>query len=538
MELPDPPRSHLAVAPLSRFLLGLLLLAAGGGCKKVPAPAPAPAPAAPRAPVGALPIPEIDVASLVARVGVKPGPLTHADVGPAASVLKALGPVWLRRVGEERFVDAPAKTALFAGDQVWTPPHVQATVALADDTLVQMADETIIVIGNRGITSDPASSVAVLYGVARMSISPRARGEGAFVTGAGPVLVGAKGTVFGVAVVAGGIVRVGLEHGEAEVAGAAALDKPVSLETAQAVLVDPKGVVGKPEPFKTDDWGTWRFEIETNKMSPAAAARLHADRLLGAESRLDAVYQALQTLGTQASTLTWQAEANTKPKGLAEYKSSAVERAAAIEGMYRLATEIARLTNAALSDATILSELYRRHPKEIESDFMEFGREVAATVLYNKKLQVVSDVFLEPLRPAYYAHTARGRARAATIGVPSPGIFAQVKLTELTPAEVAKRVPQGLYVPPRLESATRLHPVWQRAPATGWDERLTLQPVPPRQGSWYLPPTQVEGHLVAGVPLQGTPVLAFTADAPTSADKAELSFLIPPLPRVGPDAGQ
>jgi hypothetical protein len=530
MELPDPSRPrHLGL-----FFLGLLATAAG--CQKDNSAGPS-APPAPAPTAATLPGPQIDVESLVTRIGVKPGPLSHENVGPSASIMKVLGTVSVRRVGEDRFIDAGPKTPLFAGDQVWTAKHGAATVALADNTLIQMADETLVGIGNRAITSDPASSAAVLYGVARMSISPRARGEGAFITNGGPAIVGAKGTVFGVAVAAGGEVRVGLEHGEAEVAGSAALDKPVTLETAEALVVDPKGVIGKPEPFKKDDWGTWRFNVEA-KGSPAAVARLHADRLLGSEARLDAYYQTLQTLGTTASTLTWQAEAIAKPKSLAEYKSAAVERGAAIEAMYRLALEISRLTNAALSDAFILGELYRRNPKEVEADFLEFGREVAAALLYNKKLQVVSEVFLEPLRPAYYAHTARGRARGAMIDLAPPAMVAPVKLAEVPAAEIAKRLPQGLYVPPIIDSPTRPHPLWQRSPGVGWDERLILQPVPPRQGSWYLPPPRVDGHLVAGMPLQGALPPAFGPAEATSADKAELGFLIPPLPRIGPDAGQ
>jgi hypothetical protein len=533
MEIPAPRRARRNSAAATIVLLAALV--ATPACRKDSGPSPGAQPA--QAPAPGLRAPEIDIASLANRVGIKPGPLTHSGVGPAASIMTVMGVVHVRRVGEDRFTETVSNTPLYAGDNVWTEPHAQAIIALADDTLVQMADETAISIGNRAIASDPASSVAVLYGVARLSISPRARGEGAFLTGAGPAIVGAKGTVFCVAVAAGGFVRVGVEHGEAEVAGAAALDKPATVETAEVVLVDAKGLVGKVEPFKIDDWGQWRFAIEAST-EPAAAARVHADRLVTAESRIDADYLVLQSLGTTASTLTWQAEANAKPKGLAEYKSSAGERAASIEAMYRLSVEIARLTSSVLSDAFILTELYRRHPKEVEPQFMEFGRESAGALLYNKKLQVVSEVFLEPLRPAYYAHTARGRARAASLDLPSPGVLAQVKLTEVPPAEIAKRVPASLYVPPRLESSTRPHPVWQRAPRVGWDERLTLQPVPPRQGSWYLPPAQVEGHLVAGVVPAGPLPPAFAAEPATEPAKAELGFLIPPLPPIGaPDAG-
>jgi hypothetical protein len=80
--------------------------------------------------------------------------------------------------------------------------------------------------------------------------------------------------------------------------------------------------------------------------------------------------------------------------------------------------------------------------------------------------------------------------------------------------------------------------VWQRAPQPGWDERLTLQPVPPRQGSWYLPPTRVEGHLIAGLEPRGAIPPFFPATPATEAGKAELGFLMPPLPPVGsPDGG-
>jgi hypothetical protein len=535
MEIPAPRRLPLFSRVVAIAFLGTL--AAAPACRKtdVPPPGAQPAPAATESP---LTTPHIDLGSLTTRIGVKPGPLSHPGVGPAASIMSASGVVQVRRVGEDRFVESQENTPLYAGDQVWTTPHAQATVAFADDTLVQLADETAISIGNRAVSPDPASSVAVLYGVTRLSISPRARGEGAFLTSAGPALIGAKGTVFSVAVVAGGLVRVGVEHGEVAVAGPAALDKPVALQTAEAVLVDLKGVAGKVEAFKVDDWGDWRFAIESSG-DVAAVAKVHADRLVGTVSRLDANYQVLQSLGTTASTLTWQAEANAKRKGpgVAEYKSSAVERAASIEAMYRLSVEISRLTGAALSDAFILTELYRRHPKEVEPQFTEFTYEIAAALLNNKKLQVVSEVFLEPLRPAYYAHTARGRARAASIDMP-PGIFAQIKLAEVPASELAKRLPAGLYVPPQLESATRPHPLWQRAPRVGWDERLTLQPVPPRQGSWYMPPTRAEGHLIAGVDAQGSLPPVFASGAPTEPGKTELGFLIPPLPPMGPDAGQ
>jgi hypothetical protein len=422
---------------------------------------------------------------------------------------------------------------LFSGDTIWTGPHTEATVALADETLVQLGEESVIVIGNRAVSADPASSAALLYGIARVSVSPRVRGEGAFILSVGPAFAVAKGTAFAACLVAGGTARVGVEHGEVELAGAQALDKPITLGPAEVSTISPAGVVGPKQDFKRDDWGEWRFDNE-KATDLAALAQVHADRLVGGESRLDTDYLVLQKLVTTASTLTWHAEENTTPKGAAEYKATATERSAAIEGAYRVALEISRLTHAALSDAFILAELRARHA-ELGTQIAEFTQEIAAAQLYDKKLQLVSAIYLGPLRAAYYAHTARGRARATSLDMPAP-TFAQIKLVDPPAAEIAKRVPVGLYVPPRLDSTAHLHQLWQHAPNVGWDERLTLQPVMPRQGSWYAPPPRVEAHVLAGIPRTPPAPTGFPAVAATEPTKAELSFLVPPLPPIGTNA--
>jgi hypothetical protein len=104
-------------------------------------------------------------------------------------------------------------------------------------------------------------------------------------------------------------------------------------------------------------------------------------------------------------------------------------------------------------------------------------------------------------------------------------------------AELARRLPVGLYAPPRIESATRGHPVWQLAPRAGWNERLTLQPVPTRQGAWYVAPTALASRTILGLPRAATPPIAFPAAAATEPDKTELGFLLPPLPPIAPEGG-
>jgi hypothetical protein len=76
------------------------------------------------------------------------------------------------------------------------------------------------------------------------------------------------------------------------------------------------------------------------------------------------------------------------------------------------------------------------------------------------------------------------------------------------------------------------------APKAGWEQRLTLQPVPPRQGSWYVAPTQVQASLLSGVAGRSRLPLAFASTPAVESAKAELAFLVPPLPPIGPpDAG-
>jgi hypothetical protein len=527
MALLGPSDRHPSSLALKLAAVAALSFAAAACRSQQAAPPPPPPPLAPAGP-------HVDIDSLTARVGVKPGGLVTPDVGPDASLMAFEGTVTVRRVGEDRFVDATPRMPLYSGDAVWAGPHSEATVALADETLVQLAEESVVVIGNRAVSADPASSVAVLYGIARVSVSPRARGEGAFLTSLGSSLIAAKGTAFAVGLAAGNAARVGVEHGEIEVAGAQALDKPVTLGPGEAAQIDPAGAARPPEDFKRDDWGEWRFATE-KAADLKALARRHADRLVGEEARLDTDYLVLQKLVTTASTLTWKAEENTKPKAAGEYKATAVERGTAIEGAYRIATEIARLTHAALSDAFVLSELRTRHAADLGPVIEEFTQEIAAAQLYDKKLQLVSSIYLGPLRAAYYAHTARGRGQAASLEMPPPS-FAQVKLTEVPPAEIAKRTPSGLYVPPRLESSTHLHPLWQRAPKAGWDVRLTLQPVPPRQGAWYVAPPRVDAQVIVGVPSPAPAPPEFPAVAATDPQKADLTFLVPPLPPIGTNA--
>src|SRR6266545_3309060 len=227
----------------SAALLAVACLLGGAGCSKDeekkgpdttaagPAGAPASEPAKdedkekPSAPSGDG---SADPAALAKRVGVEPGPIEYGpDEGAAAVVASAQGKVEIRRVGTETWEETKAEAQLHEGDQVRAAEGGLVTVTLVDESSIEVAEESAVAIGSRQATADPASSAAVLYGVARFSVAARAPGEGTFMVFTPGGVVATKGTIYTVGVAASGVSRVGVEEGDIEVAGSAKLDAPV-----------------------------------------------------------------------------------------------------------------------------------------------------------------------------------------------------------------------------------------------------------------------------------------------------------------------
>src|SRR5690349_5793626 len=110
-------------------------------------------------PEGDKPAAEGDAAKLAEDIGVEPGGIEpDKDEGGAAVLAAVTGTVEVRRVGVETWEAAKADAELQAGDQVRTGDQSTATVALADETAIEVAEESAIAIGSREATADPASS--------------------------------------------------------------------------------------------------------------------------------------------------------------------------------------------------------------------------------------------------------------------------------------------------------------------------------------------------------------------------------------------
>jgi len=106
--------------------------------------------------------------TLVEQVGVEPGPVQQTAGAPAV-LAKLEGTVEVRRLGEELFAPAKQDQTLYLGDQVRAGDGAQATILFADQSTVELAEVSTLAIGSRATTADPASSAAVLAGVARFT---------------------------------------------------------------------------------------------------------------------------------------------------------------------------------------------------------------------------------------------------------------------------------------------------------------------------------------------------------------------------------
>jgi len=440
----------------------------------------------------------LDPAALAEKIGVEPGPVEYgADEGAAAVLSAAEGKVEIRRVGNETWEEGKADAQLHEGDQVRTGDAATATLTLVDESSVEVAEESAVAIGSRQATEDPASSAAVLYGVARFSVADRAAGEGPFLVFTPGGVVATKGTVYTVGVVASGQSRIGVEEGEVEVAGAAKLDAPISVGAGKVLLIDPGGELGSVEGIGDGDWGAWRDGAEAD-LDVKAAAEFHAHRAEALETELEAAYAELEVQTAAAGEAEARAEAAEKANDTAAYEAAAPDVGGAVDASFAASLRLQYLTSAMMSDAYVADALYVRHP-EVAVIIAPARPRLAGAILWQKKYHAVADLHVEPLRAYYYVHTPVGRARAKLVAYPIPAFYARSRI-DYRPAVVSTRVRFAVYRPPVMRASVRVHrKVYVRGPRVGWyaSVRTRVRPAPARV-RWYVRPKAPRARVVFG----------------------------------------
>jgi len=447
----------------------------------------------------------VDLGALVKKIGVEPGGWEQGkEDGAEAFVSAREGTVGVRRVGEEAFADVDSDgLQLYAGDQLRTGTEGTATVAMADETVVELAEDSVIAVGDRNAGADPAASVAVLYGVARFSVADRGPGEGPFLVYTSSGIVGTRGTTYAVGVAATGEARIGVEDGEVEIAGSSALDTPVTVAAGKATTVSVEGKVEVPEVFAEDDWGTWRDGAEAGA-EPEEIVEVHTGRLEAVEAETEEAYADLEEL-TQASVQVEATALEQEEAGdAAAYEKGTEAGAVTLEATFLASLRLQQLTYAMLGHAYIANEVYLRHPKKVEAKFKPARTRVYGAILYHKKYHAVVHGHVRPLRPVYYVHHPRGRRHAVMVKHDVPKFYGKVKLKPIPPGLAQKRVRVAVYHPPVIKKFKKGKKVFVVAPTPKWTLKAKVKkPRKYRRGRWYARPKTRRASVFAGVKFTG-----------------------------------
>jgi hypothetical protein len=482
--------------------LGVLL---GAACKKSSEPAAndksTEAKPAPTAPATDQPA----TATASNDIGVEAGGIQHADNEGAAAILASMnGTVEVRRVGEPTWTAAKADTKLYPGDVVRTSDGATATVTLADESTVELAEATTLAIASRDGTADPASATAVLAGLARFSVTPRAPAEGPFRVYTSSGVIVTRGTVYGVGVSASGDARVGVESGTVEVVGLAQLDaQPVPVEKSMQVALAADGKVGTPAAWTTDDWGTWRDDADAN-VQLAAAVDAHGKAMADLNQQLIDGYAQLQASADQAATFEASAAASADKNDTAAYQTAQADGAATIDASFSLASRLEALTWAYGAHAELATDLYVRHPQDVETIWPVVAPRVDAAILWPKRYDVTAEAYLEPLRTQYYIHHPRGRMHAELVGVKVPDFYASVEPAPVDPVTVRGKVKGAVWIAPEMTYHASTRPVWITAPDASWHASVKAHAAPPRaKVAWYVRPPNLKAHAIVGTNVTG-----------------------------------
>jgi hypothetical protein len=434
----------------------------------------------------------------------KAGGIVHlSKEGPAAVVNATTGTVEVKRMGETTFAAVKVNDKLYPSDQLRTGDKSTAKLVLVDQSVVEVAEDSTIGIASRDGTADPASAAAVLAGVARFTVTPRAPGEGPFrvYTPAGFVVT--KGTTYGVGVDASGAARVGVESGQVDVVGLAQpAAPPVQVGSGSAVSLDASGSASTPTAFGSDDWGQWRDTADA-QVDPGSAVDAHGSAMAAMDQQLGSDYKALDTSVDAASSFEDTAAADAGSNNPSAYQAAEPAGAAAIDGSFAIGANIEALTWAYAGHAELASEIYVRHP-ELAPRWQVVAPRVDAAVLWPRRYEIAAVGYFEPLRMQYYVHDPIGRVHAPLVGVTVPTFYASVAVPPVDPVAVRASVGIPVWIAPEVAFHVQPRPIWPLVPAPTWYVGVHVASAPWRiGGGWYVRPAVLHAHVIVGTEVRG-----------------------------------
>jgi hypothetical protein len=407
---------------------------------------------------------------------------TPVDPSAVAYLMEVDGTVEVIRSGEAKPTAAVTGDSLREGDQVRAAAGASATIALADETVVEVAELSTVAIGDRSTSGAPASSVAVLSGAARFSVSGRAEGEGAFLVFTPGGVVATKGTVFTVNVAATAETQIGVETGEVEVAGHANLEAPVPVAGGFVATIAAEGTAGAPAELEPVKAAEWRATTDAS-LDPKLVIEAHGVAMTKLQTELDAELAALATLQNEEVAFEAKAAAAEKAADPKAYVAVQAEGAANIEATYHVALRVQRLTWALNSRAALATELSTRGPAA-QAAFQAVAPKVTIAATYPARLVSVGKTQLLPLRGRYHLHHPVGRKHAKAAGVVVPPFYASIEPMAPPGASVKAKARFPYYAPPVVAATAKDRVVFIAGPPTGWKGKLKVTPaaVGPKSG--------------------------------------------------------
>jgi len=383
----------------------------------------------------------------------KPEERPVADVEPKLPVDKEAvpegvlsgvkGAVEVRRAGQSEFKAAANDTKVFAKDSLRVGKDGEASLALWDNSSVELTPESAITLNTSAAIKNPSPSVTVMAGAARFDVSERTEGQGAFSIYTPSAAVAVQGTVLAIGVGLSGNVRVAVEEGKVSLTPVAKVDaKPLALAAGKVVVV-PMGKAAAPPTAYSPEKAGWDEWLEAEDQAAAkqadAIAKLHSGAVeqlnndaMTLENAEDKNSQAEEGLEKQVN----DAEKTNKP---AVYKKIQPQLAAHLDTQGAVRAHLRLTHGRRYAHAYLLSLLAGR----IEGGVYKTNAEVRQAVL--KRYQRIAGMRgkwqvrrykrrmrqrrrIKRLRRAYYLHHAEGRMLAPKLKIKIPKFYRKHRL--------------------------------------------------------------------------------------------------------------
>lgn len=353
------------------------------------------------------------------------------------------GTVEVRRAGKEEF-EAIAKDAqVFAKDALRVGKDGEATLALWDNSTVELPAETAITVNASDAIKDPAPSITVMAGAARFDVNPRTEGQGPVAIYTPSSVVNVQGTTLVIGVGLSGASRVAVEVGKVDLVPVAKADAPAVEIPQGKVVVVPMGQMSAAavayEPAKAG-WDEW-LEAEDKKGADQAGnlAATHAGQVDGLAKdgeTLDEAGAKAEADGEKLSTEAVDAEKKNDAKVYVVVQpklASNLDMLAAVRNQRQLvdARMAAHAYLLGLMHARIRAGMYKVPGPALERVAREHER--AMRLAQARRAHALQRYLAERKsitrhQRAYYQHHPRGRVMAPKLKIVVPPFYANVKL--------------------------------------------------------------------------------------------------------------